>query len=109
MRKNLVRRLEQLEKLFEPPQRVQVIWVTHSIDADRKACLAENERIVCDIYAWDAHGMAYGRYRITTDPADEGRTCPEGSYLEDVVRELGLEDSYLSRDTDHLNETRLGP
>ena len=108
MRKDLVRRLERLEKLFEPVPRVQWIWVTHPIDPAREATLADNERIVCDVYAWDC-GSAYGRHRITTDPADEGRSCPEGSFLEDVVRELGLEDDYLPKDSDPADETWQPP
>jgi hypothetical protein len=99
MRKDLLRRLKQLERQSDPPQRVQWIWVTHPLDATRKAFLAKNERIVCDIYAWD-HGAAYGRHRVTTDPADEGRSCPPGTYLEDVVRELNLEDRYLASSPD---------
>jgi hypothetical protein len=109
MRKDLLRRLEELESRFAPPPRIQWVWVTHPIDATRKASLAENERIVCDIYAWDRHGTAYGRYRITTDPADEGRSCQEGGYLEDVVRELGLDDRYLSQGPVGSPETGPAP
>ena len=109
MRKDLARRLEQLEQLFEPPPRVQLIWVTHRINAARKASLAENERIVCDIYRWNSNGPPYARERITTDPADQGRSCPEGSCLEDVVRELGLEHRYLRQVPNPANEAGPAP
>ena len=87
MRSDLLRRLERLEAQVNSTERVVAIWIDHRIDKSRRDALAENERIVCDIYReWGQYGSA--RERITTDPLDEGRHCPPGGYLEDVIREL---------------------
>ena len=109
MRKDLFKRVAQLESLVEPKPGLLLVWVTHAIKTARKNCLADGERVVCDLYAWHSSGVAYGRERITTDPADEGRRCEEGGCLEDVVRELHLEDRHLGGRLDDNPEDMRGP
>jgi hypothetical protein len=85
MKQNLVRRLEKLESRFQPAGGVVAYFVSR--DPDDRTGLAENERIVHDLYRRE--GMwAWARERITTDPTDQGRCCPPGGYLEDVLREV---------------------
>jgi hypothetical protein len=84
MRQNLIRRLEKLESRL-PPLPVGACWVSSARD-DRTG-LAENERIVYDLYRQEGLWFS-SREHITTDPNDQGRRCPPGRYLEDVIREL---------------------
>jgi hypothetical protein len=88
MRRDLVRRLERIESRWaNVSRRVVCCWVHDRIEDARRNALADNERIVRDLYRVDgSFGLA--RERITTDPADEGRSCLPGGYLEDVIREL---------------------
>ena len=87
MRKDLMRRLKRLESRFQEVDDVVLVWVTHRIEDARRDALADNERIVCDLYRQTGQ-FGSARERITTDPADEGRQCPPEGYLEDVIREL---------------------
>jgi|HubBroStandDraft_6_1064221.scaffolds.fasta_scaffold160113_3 hypothetical protein len=88
MRKDLMRRLRRLESRFqEMNRRVVLVWITHRVEAARREALADNERIVCDLYR-EIGQCGSARERITTDPADEGRECPPRGCLEDVIREL---------------------
>jgi hypothetical protein len=84
MRQNLIRRLEKLEGQRQPCE-IGARWVSR--DPDDRTGLAENERIVYDVYRQEGLWCST-RERITTDPNDEGRRCPPGGYLEDVIREL---------------------
>jgi hypothetical protein len=88
MRKDLMRRLKRLESRFEEVNcRVVLVWITHRVEDARREALADNERIVCDLYR-EVGQWGSARERITTDPVDEGRECPPEGYLEDVIREL---------------------
>jgi hypothetical protein len=89
MRQNLVHRLEKLERRFQPAGGVVHYWVSR--DPEDRTGLAENERIVHDLYRQEAGMWALARERITTDPTDQGRRCPPGGYLEDVLREVHQE------------------
>lgn len=106
MRQNLIRRLERLESQFAHViDRVILVWPRHRIDQARREALADNERIVSDVYR-EIGDLGYSRERITTDRLDEGRRCPPRGYLEDVIRELhnncGKRDSGGCRDCDGL-------
>jgi len=85
MNKNLIRRLEKLESRLQPNGPIVTFWVSRH--RDHRSGLAENERIVYDLYRRQGQ-WASARERVTTDPADQGRRCPPGGYLEDVIREL---------------------
>jgi hypothetical protein len=87
MRKELMRRLKRLESRFGEGKPVVLVWVRHRIEDTRRDALADQERIVCDLYR-EVGYCGSARERITIDPADEGRECLPGSYLEDVIREL---------------------
>jgi len=88
MRRELMRRLKRLESRFQEMNRcVVLVWITHRVEAARREALADNERIVRDLYR-EVGQCGSARERITTDPADEGRECPPEGYFEDVIREL---------------------
>jgi hypothetical protein len=97
MTKDLIRRLKRLESRFEEVNcREVLVWITHRVEDARREALADNERIVCDLYR-EVGQWGSARERIATDPADEGRECPPGGYLEDVIRELHENCEYRDR------------
>jgi hypothetical protein len=97
MRKDLMRRLKRLEsRLEEVNCRVVLVWITHRVENARREALADNERIVRDLYR-EVRQCGSARERITTDPTDEGRECAPGGYLEDVIRELHENCEYRDR------------
>jgi hypothetical protein len=83
-------RLQKLELKRNPPQRVVatgLCTVAHSLPAESKTNPAVDERVVIDWYL-HKNGVAWGKERITKDPADQGRCCKRDGYLLDVLLEL---------------------
>jgi hypothetical protein len=86
MKRDLLQRVERLEFQAKSSRRVIYCWVDPGDEHPRRA-LTDNERIVRDLYRVDGN-CGWARERITNDPADQGRTCLPGTYLEDILRDL---------------------
>jgi len=59
----------------------------HGPSLERRKNLAPGERVVKDWFR-DSGGYVSGQYRITSDPADQGRRCKAGGYLLDVLEKV---------------------
>ena len=91
MRRDLIRRLARLEKLWPTRRWPSLLWVMRRVEEFRKAAVGADEWVVLDWYRCfrpDA-GVFWARERIASDPSDQGRICPPGRCMEDVMRELG--------------------
>jgi hypothetical protein len=94
--RNIEIRLRKLEAKLNPPEKPVVIGlavVANALPRERKKNLAPGERVVIDWYR-NVNGVSWGRERISTDPADEGRHCRRGGCLFDVIQELHQACSY---------------
>ncbi len=91
MIRHLQKRLERVEAALQERTRGP-IRLRYFDNAFKTVTLAENERIVCDVYR-STHGglVEWARQRITSDPSDEGRRNETGHCLEDIMREKGLD------------------
>ena len=78
-------RLRKLESKL-PPQQVELVWLASLVELEGTKTLAPGERVVEDWYRKGGGGI-YARERITSDPADHGRTCKTDGYLIDVIEE----------------------
>jgi hypothetical protein len=88
--RNIETRLRRLEAKLNPPEKPVVIGlatVANPLPRERKKNLAAGESVVIDWYR-NVNGVSWGRERISTDPADQGRHCQRGGYLVDVIQEL---------------------
>jgi hypothetical protein len=83
MSRNLIRRIDRLERLWSAPERARSPLVL-LVESEHDTILAPGERIVQD---WFRHcgSMVWARERVTTETADEGRRCPPGGYLLDLL------------------------
>jgi hypothetical protein len=78
--RNIEIRLRKLEAKLNPPEKPVVIGlavVANALPRERKKNLAPGARVVIDWYR-NVNGVSWGRERISTDPADEGRHCRRG-------------------------------
>jgi hypothetical protein len=82
---NRLRKLESKQSAFQGDD-ISLGWLTHLVRLEGTKHLAQGERVVEDWYR-DRGGGAYAQERITSDPADHGRTCKSGGYLIDVLEE----------------------
>jgi hypothetical protein len=96
MRKDLLRRIAQLEQRSLPKEIPPFVVIVDAIGAERRKSLADNERIVEDWFRND-HNFVLASERITSVPGDEGRRCMRNGYLEDVIREAHLKCYYRAR------------
>jgi hypothetical protein len=88
--RNIENRLRKVEAKLHPPKEVVVealAMLAHVLPRDRVQNLAPGEHVVVDWYT-HVNNMLWGRQRIATDPADQGRKCKWGGYLLDVIQEL---------------------
>src|SRR4051812_1440790 len=83
MSRHLIRRIDKLEKLWSAPERARSPLVL-CLEREDDMALAPGERIVQD---WFRHygSLVWACERVTTQKTDEGRRCPEGGYLPDVL------------------------
>src|SRR3954466_4660644 len=82
MSRNLIRRIDRLERLWSAPEGARsplVLCIGHD-----ETELAPGERIVQDWFR-DSGSTVWACERVTTDRSDEGRRCPRGGYLLDVL------------------------
>ena len=87
---NIERRLRKVEAKRHPAEKPAVselATVARTLPRARKQNLAPGERVVIDWYR-HSNGVFWGRERISTDPADQGRHCNRGGYLVEVIQEL---------------------
>jgi hypothetical protein len=83
MSRNLIRRIDKLERLWSAPERARSPLVL-CIGREHQTVLAPGERIVVDWFR-DCSSTVWARERVTRDKADEGRRCARGGYLLDVL------------------------
>jgi hypothetical protein len=83
MSRNLIRRIDRLERLWSAPAGARSPVVL-CIEREDERALAPGERIVHDWFR-DCGSTVWARERVSTDKADEGRRCPRGGYLLDVL------------------------
>ena len=83
--RNFENRLRKLESKL-PSQHVELVWLTSLVELEGTKTLAPGERVVQDWYRQSGGGVD-ARERITSDPADPGRTCKTDGYLIDVIEE----------------------
>ena len=86
MSRNLIKRIDKLERLWSAPEGVRSPLVL-CIEREHELELAPGERMVQDWFR-DCGLMVWARERVTTEKADEGRRCPRGGYLLDVLEAL---------------------
>ena len=86
MNRNLIRRIDKLERLWSAPERARSPLVL-CIASEHEAELAPGERMVQDWFR-DCGSIVWARERVTTDRADEGRHCPARGYLLDVLEDF---------------------
>jgi hypothetical protein len=86
--RNFENRLRKLESKLspQPPQHVNLVWDASRVELEVTKTLAPGERVVEDWYRQGGGGI-YVQERITSDPADHGRTCKPGGYLIDIIEE----------------------
>ncbi len=87
MRKQLCRRLDQLETRGRPEAVPALVLVLHPLPVDQPVHTEAGERVVLDHYR-NTGLLISARQRTTTDPFDTGRRCLPGQPLEDVIREI---------------------
>jgi hypothetical protein len=83
MGRNLIKRIDRLERLWSAPEAARSPLVL-CIEREHQTELASGERMVQDWFR-DGGSMVWARERVTRDQADEGRRCPRGGYLLDVL------------------------
>ena len=83
MSRSLIRRIDKLERLWSAPERARSPLVL-CVQSEHEGALAPGERRVQDWFR-DCGSMVWARERVTTEKADEGRRCPRGGYLLDVL------------------------
>jgi hypothetical protein len=83
MCRNLIRRIDKLERLWSAPASGRAPLIL-CIARENEAALASGERIVQDWFR-DSGSMVWAFERVTTETTDEGRRCPPGGYLLDVL------------------------
>jgi hypothetical protein len=84
MSRNLMGRIDKLERLWSAPERGRSPLVL-CIEREHVTELACGERIVEDWFR-DSGSTVWARERVTTEQADPGRRCPKGGYLLDVLK-----------------------
>ena len=91
MTRKLQARLDRLEEILQAQTRGPIrLCFIRPINVFGPVTLAENERIVWDVYRSSEGGRTdWARERITVDPSDHGRTCEPDRCLEDVLQEMG--------------------
>jgi hypothetical protein len=84
MIRDLQKRLERVEESLQAQIRGPItLCFIERIDQFKPVALAENERIVYDVYRIEPGGLVeWARERITSDPSDEGRSSESGHCLE---------------------------
>jgi len=83
MSRNLIRRIDKLERLWSAPERGRSPLVL-CIEREHETFLAPGERIVQDWFR-DSGSVVWAWERVTTEKSDEGRRCPKGGYLLDLL------------------------
>jgi hypothetical protein len=77
MSRNLIRRIDKLEKLWSAPERARLPLVL-CVPSEHDGALAPGGRRVQDWFR-DGGSMVWARERVTTETAEEGRRCPDVS------------------------------
>jgi hypothetical protein len=87
--RNIENRLRKMESRLntEPSVCTGLAMVRHGLPRERTKNLAMGERVVVDWFR-EIGGTLWGRERISSDPADQGRVCKKGGYLLDVIQEV---------------------
>jgi hypothetical protein len=83
MSRNLIGRIDKLERLWSAPERARSPLVL-MVEGEHDTILTPGERIVQDWFR-DCGLTVWVRERVTTEKADEGRRCPRGGYLLDTL------------------------
>jgi len=83
MSRSLARRIDKFEKLWSAPERARSPLVL-CVPSEHDGAVGPGERRVQDWFR-DGGSMVWARERVTTETADEGRRCPRGGYLLDVL------------------------
>ena len=87
MRKDLCRRLGQLERALAPAVCVAYVYIAEPLPPERKAQLVPGERIVLDHFR-QRGALVEASQRIATNPRDQGRRCEPEGYLPDIIERI---------------------
>jgi hypothetical protein len=83
MSRNLIKRIDRLERLWSAPEGARSRLVL-CITSEHQTAVAPGERMVQDWFR-DCGSTVWAHERVANNKADEGRRCPRGGYLLDVL------------------------